>query len=252
MSGDLISTELRRVLKRLKLGQMLPTLPERLVLARQRTMPHQDFLELVLSDEAGRRDSHSAVRRARTGGLDPNMVLEQWDDSANVSYDKSLVAELATLRFVEDKRHALILGPVGVGKTFLATAIAHVACRRRFSVLMRRVDRLLKTLKACRLDNSYDREMRRLISVDLLVLDDFGIDQLDAIESRDIYEIIVERHRAGSMIVTSNRTPDEWLATMSDPLRAQSAIDRLHNAAYDLVVEGESYRPRQKPTWERS
>ncbi len=150
----------------------------------------------------------------------------------------------------EDKRHMLILGPVGVGKTFLATAIAHIACRRRLSVLMRRVDRLLKTLKACRLDNSYDKEMRRLISVDLLVLDDFGIDQLDATESRDIYEIIVERHRAGSMIVTSNRSPEEWLATMSDPLRAQSAIDRLHNAAYDLVIEGESYRKRQKPTWE--
>ena len=90
--------------------------------------------------------------------------------------------------------------------------------------------------------------MRRLIAVDLLVLDDFGLEAMDPTESRDVYELFLERHRAGSIIVTSNRGPDEWLATFADPLRAQSAIDRFVNAAYDLIIEGESYRPRLKPT----
>lgn len=97
------------------------------------------------------------------------------------------------------------------------------------------------------MDNSHEAELRKLISVDLLLLDDFAIDALDPIESRDLYEILLERYRTSSMIVTSNRGPDEWLATFADPVRAQSAIDRFTSNAYDLVIEGESYRPRLKP-----
>ena len=103
-------------------------------------------------------------------------------------------------------------------------------------------------MKHARLDNSHETELRKLISVDLLVLDVFSIDVLDATESRDLYEILLERYRIGSMIVTSNRGPDEWLATFADPVRAQSAIDRFTSNAYDLVIEGESYRPRLKPS----
>ena len=106
---------------------------------------------------------------------------------------------------------------------------------------------MLKTLKHARLDNTYEAELRKLLAVDLLILDDFALDAMDAAESRDVYEILTERHRVGSIIVTSNRGPDEWLATFADPVRAQSAIDRFTSNAYDLVIEGESYRGRQKP-----
>ena len=247
MNPELISQDLKTVLRRLKLSRMLDTLPERLTLARTQQMPHQDLLLLALSDEASRRDSLAATFRAERADLDPAMQLEQWDKTAKVSFDRTLLNELVSLRFVEAHAHVAIVGPCGVGKTFLAHALGHVACRRGHSVLAVRGDQMLKTLRHARLDNTHEAELRKLIGVDLLVVDDFGLDAMDAAESRDAYEIFTERHRAGSMVITSNRGPDEWLATFADPMRAQSAIDRFTGNSYDLVIEGESYRPRQKP-----
>jgi len=248
MTTEVISPDLKVVLRRLKLSRMLDTMPERLVLARQQKMPHQDWLLLVLSDEATRRDSLAVSLRAQKAHLDPTMHLESWDATAKVSFDRGLLNELVSLRFLDAHAHVAMVGPVGVGKTFLAHALGHIACRRGASALAVRTDQMLKTLKHARLDNSHEAELRKLISVDLLLLDDFAMDAMDATESRDLYEILLERYRTSSIIVTSNRGPDEWLATFADPVRAQSAIDRFTSNAYDLVIEGESYRPRLKPS----
>jgi DNA replication protein DnaC len=248
MTPDPVSTDLKTVLRRLKLSRMLDTLPERLALARQEKMPHQDLLLLVLQDEVQRRDTVAVNLRSEKAHLDPQAQLENWDETAKVSFDRALLGELASLRFLESHHHVLIVGPVGVGKTFLAHALGHIACRRGFSALALPVDKVLKSLRHARLTNGYETELRKLLAVDLLILDDFCLDQMDAQESRDAYEILTERHRSGSVVVTSNRGPDEWLATFADPLRAQSVIDRFANNAYDLVIEGDSYRSRLKPS----
>ena len=248
MNPQTISPDMRTVLRRLKLGRMMDTLPERFTLARQQKMPHQDFLLLVLGDEASRRDSQAINQRVQRAKLDPAMQLEAWDPTAKVTFDQELLNELVSLRFLEAHHHVALVGPCGVGKTFLANALGHIACRRGASVIALRTDHMLKTLKHARLDNTYEVELRKLIAVDLLFLDDFCIDVMDLNESRDVYEILIERHRSGSIVVTSNRGPDEWLATFADPVRAQSAIDRFTNNSYDLVIEGESYRGRLKPT----
>lgn len=242
-----VSPELRALLRRVKLGRALDTLPERLALAKTRDLAHGEFLELVLADEVTRRDTSSAALRARSAGLDPTMTLEAWDDSTAVTFDHQMWDELCSLRFVDAANNVMVMGPVGVGKTFLASALGHAAVRRRYSVHFERGDHLLKRLKASRLDNSHDVEIRKLLRVDLLIIDDFALQPLDALDTADIYEIIVERHRTGATITTSNREPIEWLGLMADGLLAQSAIDRLQSAAYELVLDGESYRRRQKP-----
>jgi DNA replication protein DnaC len=111
-----------------------------------------------------------------------------------------------------------------------------------------RADQLFKRLAASRLDASHDAELRRLAGVDLLIIDDFALHSLDATATADFSELVVQRHLRPATVVTSNREPPEWLAAMADPLLAQSALDRLQSAAYELVLEGESYRQRQKPT----
>jgi len=242
-----VSAELKALLRRLKLGRCTDTLPERLALAKSRNLAHAEFLELVLADEVTRRETTSADLRARAAGLEADMCFEHWDEATKVTYDRAVLDELCSLRSVDAGHNAVIMGPVGVGKTFVATALGHAAVRRRYSVVFQRADVLLKRLRASRLDNSHDAEMRKLLRVDLLILDDFALQAMDALDTSDVYDLIVERHRAASTVVTSNREPIEWLGQMADALLAQSAIDRLQSAAYELVLDGESYRKHQRP-----
>ena len=177
------------------------------------------------------------------------MRLDTWDQSAAVRYDQQLWNELASLRFLDGPHGALILGPVGVGKTHMASALGHIAIRRRRTVHMATAAKLFKRLKAARLDNTLDYEMRRLASVELLILDDIALQPLDATETAGFYQLCVERHQRASTVVTSNRTAQEWLSMMADPLLAQSAVNRLVSTAHELIIEGESYRRRQKPAF---
>jgi len=247
MATSELSPELKAALKKLKLGPLIDTLPERLVLAHKQKMPYEDLLLLVLGDEISRRESSAYTRRAKAAGLEPDMKLERWDATTKVTLDKRVLNELVSLRFLRDARNVVILGPVGVGKTFLATALGHIACRQRFQVKFTRADDMLRTLKQSRLDNSRDALITELTTVDLLIVDDFALEPMNREESRDVYQLFVDRAGRASTVVTSNRDTAEWLATFDDVLLAPSAVDRFVNAAFDLVVDGESYRTRLKP-----
>jgi DNA replication protein DnaC len=131
-------------------------------------------------------------------------------------------------------------------------APTYIAVQRQHSVHTERADKLFKRLRGARLDGSYDDEMRQLHRVEMLIIDDLALHRLEATETNDFYELVVERHRTASTIITSNREPPEILTMMADSLLAHSAIDRLQSAAYELVVEGESYRQRQKPMVRRT
>lgn len=248
MSRKSISPELRRALKHLKLGKLIDVLPDRLLLAEQEDLAREDFLLLLLHDEISRRESTATERRARAAGLEPDMTFERWDPKAKVSFDKRVLAELRSLRFIGQHRNALVLGPVGVGKTFIANALGHLACQHRYHVCFTRADDMLRRLRQSRLDNSREAVMAELVSVDLLIIDDFALEPMSRDESRDVYQLFVERTGRAATIITSNRDTSEWIAAFEDVLLAQSAVDRFINAAYDLVIEGESYRSKLKPS----
>lgn len=251
MKTKQLNVDLRSAMKRLRLGKILDTLPERLAIAEKDKVPIEDFLLMIFVDEIERRNSTATSRRADEAGLDPDMVIERWDKSSKVTYDKRVFNELSSLRFVEAHRNVAVLGPVGVGKTFLASALGHLACRGGFQVRFCRADALLRLLRQSRLDNSREALMVALSTVDLLIIDDFALEPMSREESRDIYQLFVERNARASTIVTSNRDTADWLAVFDDTLLAQSAVDRFKNNAFDLVIDGESYRPRLKPTVEK-
>ena len=247
--ADPVSPDLKRHLRTLKLGQLLATLPDRLTLARQNKLPHADFLELLLSNEVTRRENGSAARRARAAGLDPDMRLDTWDATAAVRYDQQLWNELVSLRFAEAAHGALMLGPVGVGKTHLATALGHIAVRRRLTVHMARAGHLFKRLKAARLDNSPEAEHRRLAAVEPADHRRFRAPAA----GRDRHHRLLRADRRPAPPATPpssppTATPDEWLGLMHDQLLAQSAVDRLTSTCHELVIEGDSYRQRQRPS----
>jgi DNA replication protein DnaC len=248
MVSKTLSPELVQVMKDLRLGQILPTLAERIALAQDNELPLQDFLLGLFTDEVERRRDASTARRAHDAGLVDDMVFERWDKTAKVTYDRRVLQELVSLRFVEAQRNVVVLGPVGVGKTFIANALGHVACRSGFNVMLHRGDDLLRLLRQSRLDNSREVLMTELCTIDLLIIDDFALEPMTRDESRDIYQLFVERTGKAATVITSNRDTADWLAVFDDPLLGQGAVDRFKNNAYDLVVDGESYRSRLKPS----
>jgi DNA replication protein DnaC len=211
----LIQTELKATLKRLRLSGMLATLPDRLAFARKDKIDYTDFLQLVLSDEIERRDHKRIEIRLQDAGFDEECTLERFDWSSQIRIDKARLMDLFGLHFIERHENIAFSGPVGVGKTYLAQALGHAACRAGYRVLFIRTDALLKALAASRADNSFDRELRRFIAPDLVVIDDFGLRKLSGQASSDFYDLIVERHtRASTLSRPTEPSRNGWLFSM--------------------------------------
>jgi DNA replication protein DnaC len=242
-----VKPSLKAVLKRLKLSGLVPVLPDRAAYAAKAALPALDFLELVLQDEIDRREHKNLTNRLDRAGFLDTHTFEDFDWDAPVTFDRDRVRDLFGLSFLERREDILFLGPVGVGKTFLACALGHSACRAGHKVLFLRSDHLLRMIHQSRADNSTERVIRSLLAPDLLIVDDFGLRRLNAQQSSDFYEVVIERHRRASTLVTSNRSIEEWIPLFDDPILAQSALDRLAHNAYQVVIEGDSYRSRQKP-----
>jgi DNA replication protein DnaC len=242
-----IKISLKTVLKRLKLSGILYTLPDRIAYAGKVKLDQQDFLELILQDEIDRREQTNLQQRLKRAQFQEEQTLENFDWDTPVDFDRNRVRDLFGLGFLERKEDIIFMGPVGVGKTFLASAIGHTTCRAGKKVLFLRADTLLKELHQSRADNSTDKALRRLLWPDLLIVDDFALRPLDHTQSSDIYEVIIERHRRSSTIFTSTRTVEEWIPLFADPVLAQSALDRLAHNAHQIEMDGETYRKRQGP-----
>lgn len=241
------TNELTPLLKRLKLGAVLNTLPERLALARREELDYTAFLQIILTDEINRRDHRRLEVHFQKAGFEEVCRLEDFDWAASVTLNRRLLDAVFSLEFLSRHEHVLLVGPVGVGKSFLAQAIGYTAIRAGHSVRFAHADDFFKAMAQSRVDHTIEKTFRSFLSPDLLILDDLGLHRLTAQESTDLYELIISRHRSSSFVITSNRAVEEWLGLFDDPILGNSALDRLANASYQIVIEGSSYRERLSP-----
>ncbi len=236
------SDDLIPLLKKLRLSGVLQTLELRTRQAVEDNLSQSEFLFRLLTDEVERRDQKQLGQRLRKACFEHEKTLEDFDFVFNPSVPKSRVIDLATCAFVERRENALVIGPTGVGKSHLAQAIGHRACRAGHNVLYVAAHDMLKQLRAARADGSHDRRMLRFTTPDLLLIDDLGLRPLAGDEPVDLYEIVRQRYERGATLITSNRAVDELAQLFGDPLLASAAMDRLLHHAHVVVIEGDSYR----------
>jgi DNA replication protein DnaC len=229
-------------LKHLRLSGILDTLEVRSQQALAEHWTYAEFLERLLEDEVERRAQKQLALRLRRADLANDKTLETFDFTFNPGIHRQRVYDLATCHFVHEKRNVLICGPTGVGKTHLAQALAHTACRQDLDVSFTSAHTMLRHLHAGRADSSYDKRLAGYVRPDLLVIDDFGLKPLSSPGPEDLYEVINERYEKGSILITSNRAPGEWAGWFADPLLASAGLDRLAHNAYVLIITGSSYR----------
>ena len=230
------------LLKKLRLSGVLQSLELRTRQAVEDNLSLGEFLFRLLADEVERRDGKQLEQRVRRAGFEHQRTLEDFDFVFNPQVPKAKVVDLATCSFVGRQENVLFIGPTGVGKSHLAQALGHRACRAGYQVLYVSAHDLFKQLRAARADGSYDRRFLRVTTVDLLLIDDLGLRPLTAEEPADLYELIRARHERASTMITSNRAVEELAQLFADPLLASAAMDRLLQHAHVVVMEGDSYR----------
>jgi DNA replication protein DnaC len=232
-------------LKRLRLSGVVETLEARQRQAIDGKWSYVDFLARLLEDELERRAQKQLALRLRRSSVNTTKTLEGFDFTFNPSIRRQQILQLASGDYLRQKRNVLICGPSGVGKSHLAQALGHEACRQGYDVVFVSTHKMLQHIGGGRADGSYERRLSQYLRPDLLILDDFGLRALVPPSPEDMYEIIAERYEKGSIVLTSNRAPSEWPDLFGNPLLASAGLDRLAHHAESVVVTGRSFRAGQ-------
>jgi DNA replication protein DnaC len=231
-------------LRVLKLPGIRDHLDQRIMEAQANNLSHAEFLSMLLTDEFDERTSRKIARMLRRADLGKEMTLETFDFSFNPSINAKQIKALASCRFIERAEGVFFLGPTGTGKTHLAKALAHQACRMLFSVGYYTFHQLFAELATSDLQNRLHIFLKRLLKTDLLVIDDFAFKTIDQQSAERFYALVDGRFRSKSIILTSNRPMTDWQKLFPDPIIANAILDRLAHTSHQIVIKGQSYRKK--------
>ena len=232
-------------LRQLGLAGMARAFEELATTAQGGELEHAEWLALLLDRELADRQDRRLKARLRYARLRHQAAVEDVDYRTPRGLDRALFQKLAGGSWIEERQNLIIEGPTGVGKSWLACALGHKACRDDHSVLYQRIPRLFADLALARGDGRYARLMRALGGVKLLILDDWGLEPLGPEQQRDLLEIVEERYGRGATLITSQLPVDRWHDLIGNPTLADAILDRIVHNAHRIQLRGDSLRRKK-------
>jgi DNA replication protein DnaC len=232
-------------LKDLKLYGMARAFEEQMASSEVGSLSFEERLGLLVDREATDRENRRLISRLRAARLRQNACMEEIDYRHPRSLDKSLMRALASCQWLKDHLNVLVIGPTGVGKSFIACALGHRACLEGYRVLYFRTNRLFQNLAVARGDGRYSKIMNSIAKTHLIIIDDWGLSALNDQEQMDILEILEDRHEIHSTIITSQLPVQHWHELIKNQTIADAILDRLVHNAYQINLKGGSMRKKK-------
>lgn len=232
-------------LQKLKLTGMVSALTDQMSISDIDELDFMERLGLLVDREATEREDRRLTSRLRLARFKHNAAMEDIDYRAPRGLDKGLMQSLASCRWVTDHLNILITGPTGVGKTWISCALAQKACRAGYHARYVRFPALLRDLSVAKGDGQYPKLLAALARVDVLLIDDWGLETMNTENRRDLLELLEDRYEARSTVVTSQLPVENWYESVGDPTLADAILDRLVHNAYRIGLKGESMRKKK-------
>jgi len=231
-------------LKALKLSGIVNSIEERLSYAKGNDLSHFDFISLLLEDEMSNRQDNGYRKRLNKAKFPTIKTDKDFDFTFQPSIDKKQINDCLTCNFIKERRNIVFIGNPGTGKTHLSTAIGVNALKKGYKVLFSPVSEMLHTLNASRADNSYFQKVKYYLAFDLLILDELGFKKLPNYSADDFFEIISKRYETASLIITTNKSFEQWGDIFADPILASAILDRIVHYSDIVKINGPSYRAK--------
>jgi len=235
---------LKTRLRSFKLSGIYNSLEERLLYARDKSLAHQEFLELLLEDEYNNRRDNGYKKRHSKAKFPSHKAIEDFNFAFQPSIDKKVINDCLTCNFIRERRNIVLIGNPGTGKTHLSIAIGLKALMKGHKVLFTPVSEMLHTLNASKADNSYYQKVSFYLKPDLLILDELGFKKLPGYSADDFFEVISKRYEKGSVIITTNKTFERWGDIFTDNILASAILDRIVHYSTTIKINGPSYRAK--------
>lgn len=239
--------DLMELTKKLRLVGIPDTLMARLEQAKAASLSYEELLSMLFQDEYERRQQNMVSSKVKSARFEEPQSIDNFDLTRYSIQVSQAIRTLITGKFIREKNHVIIMGPVGTGKTHLAQALGLLACQRQKKVCFIRTNELLNQFHQSRADETWNKLFSRYTKYDILILDDFGLKALSPEQSADLYDLIAAVHINAVLIITTNRKIEGWMELFYDQVMANAALDRVVNKAYRIVLDGESYRKKYIP-----